>query len=60
LKGVEGDRMNALLCGCGFTMRKLLAVFFLSRFLWRQIRFLAAFTMDRIYRKHFNLQYETP
>jgi IS5 family transposase len=29
LKGVEGDRINAILCGCGFNMRKLLVVFFL-------------------------------
>jgi len=60
LKGVEGDRMNALLCGCGFTMRKLLTVFFLSRILWRQIRFLAASLIEKSNRKHFNLQYETP
>lgn len=33
LKGVEGDQINAILCGCGFNMRKLLAVFFLSYFL---------------------------
>lgn len=29
LKGAEGDLNNALLCACGFNMRKLLAVFFL-------------------------------
>lgn len=29
LKGTEGDKINALLSGCGFNMRKLLAVFFL-------------------------------
>lgn len=60
LKGTEGDRMNALLGGCGFTMRKLLAVFFLSRFLGRQIRFLVAFAMEWIYRKNFNLNYVRP
>ena len=27
LKGVVGDQINALLCGCGFNMRKLLSVF---------------------------------
>jgi len=27
LKGEEGDRINAILCACGFNMRKLLAVF---------------------------------
>jgi IS5 family transposase len=60
LKGVEGDRMNVMLCGCGFNMRKLLAVFFLSRFLWRHIRFLAALIRDRIHSKHFNPLYEKP
>jgi len=29
LKGTEGDRMNAILSGCGFNMRKLLRAFFL-------------------------------
>ena len=29
LKGKEGDKMNALLSGCGFNMRKLLKAFFL-------------------------------
>jgi hypothetical protein len=29
LKGAEGDLNNALLCACGFNMRKLLAVFLL-------------------------------
>jgi len=32
LKGTEGDRINAILCGCGFNMRKLLTVFFLPYF----------------------------
>jgi len=27
LKGTEGDQINALLCACGFNLRKLLAVF---------------------------------
>jgi len=27
LKGEEGDRINAILCACGFNMRKLLVVF---------------------------------
>jgi IS5 family transposase len=60
LKGVEGDRMNALLCGCGFNMRKLLAVFFLPHFMWRQIRFLATLIRDRIHGEHFNPLYGTP
>ena len=37
LKGVDGDDMNALLSGCGFTMRKLIKVFFLPYFLWQLI-----------------------
>lgn len=37
LKGVEGDRINAILCGCGFNMRKLLAVFFLPYFLVKEL-----------------------
>lgn len=37
LKGVDGDDMNALLSGCGFTMRKLITVFFLPDFLWQLI-----------------------
>ena len=28
LKGVEGDKMNALLAACGFNLRKLLRAFF--------------------------------
>jgi transposase, IS5 family len=48
LKGVEGDRMNALLCGCGFNMRKLLAVFFLPHFLWHQWRLLMLSIEDRL------------
>jgi len=27
LKGTEGDKTNALLCACGFTLRKLLRAF---------------------------------
>ena len=36
LKGIEGDKINALLSGCGFNFRKLLAVFFLPE-LFRHI-----------------------
>lgn len=32
LKGVEGDKINALLCGCGANLRKLFIVFFLFIF----------------------------
>jgi len=38
LKGREGDQINALLCGCGFNMRKLLAVFLLPYFVCQKIR----------------------
>jgi IS5 family transposase len=38
LKGEEGDQINALLSGCGYNMRKLIAVFLLPYFIWRQIR----------------------
>jgi IS5 family transposase len=37
LKGREGDHINAILCGCGFNMRKLLAVFLLPYFVYRKI-----------------------
>lgn len=35
LKGKDGDRMNAILAGCGFNLRKLLGAFFL--FIFRQL-----------------------
>ena len=38
LQGKDGDRMNAILSGCGFNLRKLLRAFFLSffqRLFWR-------------------------
>jgi len=34
LKGKEGDKINALLSGCGFNMRKLLRAFFLPVLEW--------------------------
>jgi transposase, IS5 family len=40
LQGKEGDRINAILSGCGFNLRKLLRAFFLSFFrslFWRNI-----------------------
>ena len=37
LKGSNGDQINAILSGCGFNMRKLLAVFSLSQFFCRII-----------------------
>jgi IS5 family transposase len=45
LLGIEGDRINALLVGCGFNLRKLLRVFFCLIFAglelggWRDIQF---------------------
>jgi IS5 family transposase len=32
LKGKDGDRMNAILSGCGFNLRKLIRAFFLFLF----------------------------
>jgi transposase, IS5 family len=34
LQGKDGDRMNAILSGCGFNLKKLLRAFFLSFFRW--------------------------
>ncbi len=34
LQGSDGDRMNAILSGCGFNLRKLIRAFFLSFFRW--------------------------
>jgi IS5 family transposase len=34
LQGKDGDRINAILSGCGFNLRKLLRAFFLSIFRW--------------------------
>lgn len=38
LNGTDGDHINAVLCACGFTLRKLLAVFFLCQFCIREIK----------------------
>ncbi|MEQ8253827.1 MAG: hypothetical protein ABRQ28_04515, partial [Smithellaceae bacterium] len=32
LQGKDGDRINAIMSGCGFNLRKLLRAFFLSFF----------------------------
>jgi IS5 family transposase len=37
LRGREGDKINALLCGCGANIRKLLAAFFLSFVLFAKL-----------------------
>jgi IS5 family transposase len=34
LQGKDGDRMNAILSGCGFNLRKLIRALFLSIFQW--------------------------
>ena len=47
LKGTEGDKINALLSGCGFNMRKLLAVFLLPIIYWRKIRQIIASKQNR-------------
>lgn len=49
LKGIEGDEMNALLSGCGFNMRKLLAVFLLPHFIWTKLSdFLKCYVIQRV------------
>ncbi len=35
LKGKEGDQINAVLCACGYNLKKLPAVFFLPEFFMR-------------------------
>jgi IS5 family transposase len=37
LQGKEGDKINALLSGCGFNMRKLLKVFLSPKWIWQNI-----------------------
>jgi IS5 family transposase len=39
LQGKDGDRMNAILSGCGFNLRKLLRAFFLSFSRWLFCRY---------------------
>jgi IS5 family transposase len=36
LKGQEGDQINAILSGCGFNIRKLLAVFLGLKYFWQK------------------------
>jgi len=43
LKGAEGDRIHALLCGCGFNIAKLLAIILFALFYMDCGRFLNAF-----------------
>jgi IS5 family transposase len=60
LKGVEGDDMNALLGGCGFNMRKLLAVFFLPHFLCRHFRLKFTIIAEGVDYIRSNVLYATP
>ena len=48
LKGIEGDKINAILSGCGFNMRKLLAVFFLPLIIWQKMRHMFDTKPDQI------------
>ena len=43
LKGAEGDRIHALLCGCGFNIAKLLAIILFAPFYLGRWRFFNAF-----------------
>jgi IS5 family transposase len=47
LKGIEGDKINALLSGCGFNVRKLLAVFFLPLIIGQKMRQILDFKIER-------------
>lgn len=38
LLGKEGDKINAILSGCGFNMRKLLKVFLCPKIIWQKIQ----------------------
>jgi len=60
LKGVDGDHINAFLGACGFTMRKLIAVFFLPQYIWCQIRSKFNLFMKKIYVIDLNLQLNAP
>jgi IS5 family transposase len=48
LKGREGDKINALLSGCGFNMRELLAVFFLPIPIWRKVQMIISQKLIRM------------
>ena len=54
LKGKEGDRINAILAGCGFNMRKLLRAFFLLIIYWLK------FGRDTEMNSHFFTKTVTP
>ena len=49
LKGKEGDQINAILCACGYNLRKLLAVFFLPEKIWQLLQ---RFVAIQIVEKH--------
>jgi IS5 family transposase len=58
LQGKDGDRINAILSGCGFNLRKLLRAFFLSFFRWlleNHFQHSAQFTGQYMNEKYFQL-----
>ena len=58
LQGKDGDRMNAILSGCGFNLRKLLRAFFLSffqRLFWRYFDHSTGFIGLSMSEDHFKM-----
>jgi len=50
LKGVKGDKINALLAGAGFNLRKILRAFFLfPNFVFEKLKFLAIILPKMLY-----------
>jgi len=58
LQGKDGDRMNAILSGCGFNLRKLLRAFFLpffQRLFWRYFDRAIEFIGQKLSEDHFKM-----
>lgn len=58
LQGKDGDRMNAILSGCGFNLRKLLRAFFLpfsQRLFWRYFDHSTGFIGLRMSEDHLKM-----
>ena len=58
LQGKDGDRMNAILSGCGFNLRKLLRAFFLpflQRLFWRYFDLAIEFIGQKLSEDHFKM-----
>jgi len=58
LQGKDGDRMNAILSGCGFNLRKLLRAFFLlffQRLFWRYFDHPTGFIALSMSEDHFKM-----